>query len=277
MRAVLSLSCLAACAPSRAQDGGATPDKSGYTLFNPTPRDLMRELSTDRPDTTESPYTVDAGHLQLEMSFFEYGPEDDGPRTETLAVAPLNLKIGLLNDADLQFVFTPWTHEDTEGAGTASGVSDAQLRLKINLWGNDGGDTAFAFMPFISFPTGDEDLSGGRIEGGLIFPFAVELPRGFGLGLMAEFDFVYDRGAGEYQTDFVHTAVLGHDLIGSLGGFVEYVGIENLSTNDGYRATLNTGLTYGVGKDIQLDCGVGVGLTAAAEDLTVFAGLSFRY
>lgn len=277
MRTALALAGLAACAPSRAQDGGAAPDKSGYTLFNPTPRDLMRELSTDRPDTTESPYTVDAGHLQLEMSFFEYSLEDDGPRTGTLAVAPLNLKIGLLNDADLQFVFTPWTHEDTEGAGTVSGVSDTQLRLKINLWGNDGGETAFAFMPFISFPTGDDDLSSGRIEGGLIFPFAVELPRGFGLGLMAEVDFVYDRGAGEYQADFAHTAVIGHDLIGSLGGFVEYVGVENLSTNDGYRATLNTGLTYGVGKDIQLDCGVGVGLTAAAEDLTVFAGLSFRY
>jgi hypothetical protein len=42
-------------------------DKSGYHLFHPTPRDLMRPLSTDRPDQTESPYTVDAGHFQIEM------------------------------------------------------------------------------------------------------------------------------------------------------------------------------------------------------------------
>jgi hypothetical protein len=41
-------------------------DKSGYHLFRPTPRELMRELSTDRPDQTESAYTVDAGHVQLE-------------------------------------------------------------------------------------------------------------------------------------------------------------------------------------------------------------------
>jgi hypothetical protein len=39
-------------------------DKSAFSLFNPTPRELMREMSTDRPDTTESPYTVDAGHFQ---------------------------------------------------------------------------------------------------------------------------------------------------------------------------------------------------------------------
>src|SRR5258707_15821817 len=42
-------------------------DKSGYTLFNPTPREYMRAFTTDRPDLTESPFTVDAGHFQLEM------------------------------------------------------------------------------------------------------------------------------------------------------------------------------------------------------------------
>ena len=47
----------------------AAPDKSTYNLFNPTPRELMREMSTDRPDQTESPYTVDAGHFQMEMDF----------------------------------------------------------------------------------------------------------------------------------------------------------------------------------------------------------------
>jgi len=42
------------------------PDKSSFHFFNPTPRSLMRELSTDRPDKTESAYTVDAGHFQIE-------------------------------------------------------------------------------------------------------------------------------------------------------------------------------------------------------------------
>ncbi len=263
--------------PHAGAEGAAPPDKGSYTLLNPTPRELMRELSTDRPDTTESPYTVDAGHIQLELSFFEYAREDDGPTTDTFAVAPFNAKVGLLNNADLQFVITPYTREETDGAGTACGVSDAQLRLKINLWGNDGGGTAMAFMPFISFPTGDDDLSSGRIEGGLIFPFAADLPAGFGLGLMAEVDFIFERGAGEYQVDFVHTATIARDLVGSLGGFVEYAGAENLSIHDGYRATLNTGLTYGIGPDLQLDCGVGLGLTEAAEDLVVFVGLSARY
>src|SRR4051794_35141958 len=40
-------------------------NKCRYTLFNPTPRKQMREMATDRPDKTESPYTVDAGHVQI--------------------------------------------------------------------------------------------------------------------------------------------------------------------------------------------------------------------
>jgi hypothetical protein len=44
-------------------------DKSRYNLFHPTPDNLLRELATDRPDKTESPTTVDAGHFQFEMDF----------------------------------------------------------------------------------------------------------------------------------------------------------------------------------------------------------------
>ena len=87
----------------------APGDKSSYHFFNPTPREFMRELSTDRPDQTESPYTVDAGHFQVEMDFvnatFDRDQSGCGDvRTEICEIAPLNLKVGLLNNVDLQFV-----------------------------------------------------------------------------------------------------------------------------------------------------------------------------
>ena len=67
-----------------AEPEASPSDKSGYHLFHPTPRALMREMSTDRPDQTESAYTVDAGHFQLEMDFanFTYDHHSaDGVRT----------------------------------------------------------------------------------------------------------------------------------------------------------------------------------------------------
>lgn len=44
----------------------------------PAPAARMRELSPDRPDKTESPYTVDAGHFQLEMGFANYAYDQTG-------------------------------------------------------------------------------------------------------------------------------------------------------------------------------------------------------
>ncbi len=261
------------------------PDKSAYTLFNPTPRDLMRDLSTDRPDATESPYTVDAGHFQIELSFIDFSRDRRNKEhqiNESLALAPLLVKVGLLNNVDLQIGLDPYTHYRTKdrAAGTtetAHGFGDTVVRLKSNLWGNDGGDTAFAVMPYVKFPTADGGLGNGKIEGGIILPFAVELPEDFSLGLMAQFDFNRSADNVRYVVDFVHTVTLSHDLAGDLGGYIEYAGFANLNHDEDYRVYFDAGLTYGLTRDIQLDAGLRVGLTRAADDLGLFAGISLRF
>src|ERR1039457_5478022 len=76
----------------------STPDKRGYALFNHVPNTLLRELSPARPDKTESPYSVDAGHFQLEMDFAkDTYDKSDGTTTKAWNVAPVNTKVGLLN------------------------------------------------------------------------------------------------------------------------------------------------------------------------------------
>ena len=260
-------------------------DKSQYTLTNPTPRELWRPMSADRPDITESPITVDAGHVQIELSFVDYRRDDrnsDRTKVEAWTFGATNIKIGLLNNVDIQFVFDAYVDEETddEAAGTSSsaqGFNDTQIRLKINLWGNDGGETAFGLMPFIQLPTGSDELSSDHVEGGLIVPFATELGDGWGLGLMAEVDWVFDEDDGEYDTEFVHTAVLGHDIMGSLGGYVEYIGIVSGDGDSDYQALIGTGLTYGLSADLVLDVGANFGLTRAAEDVNVFAGVTVRF
>src|SRR3990170_415907 len=76
---------------------GAGADKSQYSLFNPTPRALMREMTTDRPDTTEVPFTVDAGHVQTESTLFGYTrsrPDSDGAVSDAYDFAYTNVRIG---------------------------------------------------------------------------------------------------------------------------------------------------------------------------------------
>lgn len=257
-------------APSSAAESRPV-DKSGFTLFNPVPVDLMRDLSPDRPDTTESPYTVDAGHVQAEISFAEWGK---GEGAEQLSVLPFNVKVGLTNFADVQFVFGPYNRLRTVGR-TDEGASDAEIRLKWNVWGNDGGDTALAIMPFISLPAGADAFSANAAEGGIIVPLALTLPAGLDLTTMAEFDFVRD-GTGGRDTLFVHTASVGHDLTDKIGAYVEYVGVVDLDGDQKYQAYADVGFTYAVTDNLQLDAGVNVGLTAPSEDLRIFAGMTIR-
>ncbi len=255
---------------------GALAATGRYSLLNPTPRELRRPLSADRPDATESPYPVDAGAVQIELSFIELGIQsEDGETRRSLSFAPVNVKLGLTERVDLQLLFNPYERQEGGGTPDADGVGSFGVRTKINLWGIDGGSSAGALLPYIVFPTGDSDVSSSRIESGLVVPVAFSLEHGWDLGFQAEIALVND-GSG-YDTVLAHTAVLGHDIAGDLAGYIEYIGEANLDMGE-YMPSLSAGLTYGVNEDTQLDFGVVIGLdNPSAEDVRVFAGITLRF
>jgi hypothetical protein len=261
-------------------------DKSGYHLFHPTPRELMRPMSADRPDLTESPYTVDAGHFQIEMDFANgaWGRDKSNGgdvRSQIWGFGGVNLKAGLLNNVDIQFVFDGYVDsrvKDRVANVTAddSGFGELQTRLKINVWGNDGGTTAFAIMPFIKWPLSQSDARNGKTEGGIILPLAVELPAGWSMGLMAEVDFVRDEGGG-YDTEYLNTIAFGRDIAGNLAGYVEFAALFTPESDAQWQGLLGVGLTYGLDEDTQLDFGCNFGVTKTAPDFNPFVGITRRF
>src|SRR5205085_10150583 len=92
------LSLCLACGIGLAAENDEVPDKSAFNLFNPVPKKWMRELTPDRPDETETPHTVDAGHYQLEMDFANFTYNTGRETTRTWNFAPVNLKAGLLDN-----------------------------------------------------------------------------------------------------------------------------------------------------------------------------------
>jgi hypothetical protein len=262
------------------------PDKWGYTLFRPTPFELMRPMSTDRPDQTESPYTVDAGHFQLEMHhvnmIFDHDRSEGGDvRRIDYGVAVLNLKAGLMNNMDIQFVIAPYVHSRVEDrkANTveeSSGFGDFQTRLKVNLWGNDGGNTSLAIMPYVKWPLPESGLRNGKTEGGVILPFGLDLGKGWGIGAMTEFDFVV-TDAGSRETAFVNSITLGCDLTKRLGMYVEFFSRSGSAVGFDWQGQVDVGWTYALNDNTVLDIGCNFGVTRSAPDFNPFTGLSFRF
>jgi hypothetical protein len=253
----------------------------------PATADPVRELSTDRPDLTESPFSVPHGWVQLELDGVVWArDEQNGAVTRTLGVVPINLKLGLSPRHDLQVVYEPWVRaRTTSGIGSSSvdehtGSGELAVRLKVNLLGNDGGRIGLGLLPWVAWDTGVER---GRFwsAAGIAVPLAVGLTERTGLGAMLE------ASESEPGWALLGTATLALDLIGSLGVFGE-IAAERVSPDVEpgagnplgreifWVSTLNAGATLGIGPDLQLDGGVRVGVSEAADDLSVFVGLAAR-
>ena len=260
-------------------------DKSAYHLFNPTPRQFLRELTTDRPDKTESPYTVDAGHFQFEMDLVNYvhDREQSGGLTADIqawAVAPINIKVGLLNRVDLQLIVESYQHlevKDGPTRQTRQGFGDMIGRLKLNLWGDDGGPTAMGVMPYLKLPTNQDGLGNNGVEGGLILPFACSLPGGFDLGVMTQLDVARDLDGEGYHPESVNSITVGHDLIGALAGYAEFWSSVSAQRHSPWEGSVDVGLTYGLTQNVQIDAGINIGVTRSADDWNPFLGFSWRF
>lgn len=246
------------------------PSKLAHAAEDP-PSTTLRPLSTDRPDVTESPHTVDAGHFQMEADIARV-TRDEGLTSYGFAHA--NLKFGLTHFWDVQLVVESLVGLEAPD-GYDWGYGDTTVRTKLNLFGNDAGPLALAVMPWVKLPSAGS-RGNEKVEGGLIVPLGIDLPAGFGSGLMVEGDWMANEADADYHLEILNSATLGHDLVGGLGGYLEVFGVYSTEPESTYALSAALGFTYDIDGWLQPDAGVAVGLTEAAEDISPFIGLSLK-
>ena len=263
--------------PSAARAASAPPGKSAYSWANPTPDAQLREMSTDRPDQTESPFTIDAGHAQFELDFASYTRDrSGGVRITELALAPVNLRVGLRHDFELGIFLSPYVRQTERvgsGATTAtSGVGDTGLRAKLNFWGNDGGESAAGIFFDVKLPTAARGLGNNKVEGAVTLPISLELAGGWEMGAMTTLGLAHNGSS--YRGVWSNTITFGHDLAEDMGCYVE---LTSQAGDGPHACTFDLGVTRRFGKHVQFDAGVNVGVSRAAPDVQFFAGLSRRF
>ncbi len=266
--------------------GGQLSDKSAYSLFNPTPTALMRELNADRPDKTDCPFTVDAGHFQVEMDFANLTesratPDRGNVRFTAFEILPMNLKVGLLNNLDFQLVCTLHRWEETEGRNAKtverkSGFDGITPRFKLNLVGNDGGFFALALIPFVKLPLGGGHLGNGSVKGGVGVPYSFDVP-GWDVGFQTTFRINHNELGGGNHTEVDNSVSIGHSLIGKLSLAAEFFSNVSTEGGTGWVGTLDAWLTYQVEENLRFDGGSYFGTTVAADDLHLWLGMTWRF
>jgi|YNPMSStandDraft_2_1061718.scaffolds.fasta_scaffold24751_1 hypothetical protein len=256
-------------------------DKSKYHLFKPTPKELMREMHTDRPDVTETSFTVDAGHFQFEFDFLNlYRHPINRNRGETdLLLLNGIAKVGITDFIDFEIVFSAnqWHFPDTRNIQNDSltsrrGFGDVGLRAKFNLIGNKHEQFGIALMPSVLLPINNAASEQLYIPG-IKAIWVYNVSDKWELGGQIDYYRLYNLSWTPLFNEYWATFEVGYDINKKFSVFTEYVAI--LTERQNYLHTYNAGVIYEITPNFRIDLAFNLGLNRRSPS-AIFTGFSFR-
>lgn len=264
-------------------------DKSQYNLFNPTPPRLMRELEPDRPDLTDSPFTVDAGHVQLETDLLNYTrsrPDRDKTVTEEFLFGPTEIRIGITNSAELDLLVQPFNAVRTHFAEPIMDTWEAgpdvlEISARFNLLGNDAfdrpGAIAVGLKPFVEVPTVRNGVGNENVEGGLVIPIAIKLAEKIEAELMTEYDLVKSEEESGYHVEYFNSASLTYELTPAVTTYIEAATVFGGKDPGGPVVILGAGVLFELSKNFAIDFASNFGITETSDRINLVVGLTKRF
>ena len=280
------LSPIAGPAIAQTDPAAATADKSGYTLFDPTPDALMRPLQTDRPGKSFNPFTVDAGHMQVESDFWLYSWDHwspDGGTARSTTILDPNLKLGLNDWAELDAVLplheSQVTRSRTGGRMAGQGLGDVQLGGKINFLGNDGdGSHGVGVIAYAELPTGASGVREASTQYTVAVPVVLPLPDQFSITVNPAAGLLDNANKPGLHADYQLVLNLSRQIPGTtVTAAIELALDDEADHNTGDQNTIDGSLQWVIGHNVQLDGGVYVGINRSAPDWSPYVGFTVRF
>jgi hypothetical protein len=214
---------------------------------------------------------VEAGwnHLQLDERGVEL----------TIDMFPSTLvRIGLTRLVELRVGLDGYMRQDLSPGGSADGVGDSSLGVKVRLAAEKRSEAAVIAQ--LGLTTGDSEVSALQNDPSVVFAFANaisdRLSLAYTLGVAWE---TVEDGAGEEDTLSVlrWTVALGIAGKGRWGYFVELFGSAGLSAGGPPDNSFDGGVTYLLRPNLQFDIAAGIGLSSPAPDWFTTLGISYRF
>jgi hypothetical protein len=239
------------------------------------PSALAQEpIITDRPDYTESVETVPPGMTQIEGGY-TFTQSDRHNNAQSLGELLIRTAIG--SKSELRIGLNSYGVGHGEN-GSSYGLEDASLGAKIVLRkGAEGGGLrrpAVSLIALTTLPTGTEDERGSHFQPTVKLCLGYTLSPRIDLGVNANYSYVND-GDDRYG-EFSPSASLGYALTDRVGSFFEYYSFHPFRDQPA-TYYLNTGMTYLLSDNAQLDVRVGSGLNGPSDDFFIGTGAAVRF
>lgn len=234
-------------------------------------------LVTDRPDFTESAVAVPVGRLQFETGLtFTRDGAGSGEHARSFEAPEALLRFGVWEGFELRLGAPGYAWAD-DGAADEDGLTDSSLGFKLELGAQEGARPALAVLAGLSIPTGSDPFASDRVDPTVVLAWSYDLSdSGWSVAGNVGVSSLEDASVGRYE-EFTSSLAVGIPINDALGAYAEYFGFYRSGAALGPEHSFNTGVTYLINSNTQLDARIGVGLNGRADDLFAGAGVSFRF
>ncbi len=219
-------------------------------------------IITDRPDQTESSSTVKKGSLQIEMGILLGFTEDDYSSERQLLSPTTLFRYGILRGIELRVLSQLESLKDQNSSVNFSGISDLEIGTKIQLFKREHVNTEIAFLSHTILPTGSKDLTNDKWSTINKLSISHVLSDTMGLGYNVGYDY-FGVGKG----NLTYSMALGMSITDHFGFYVEPYG--ELIDFESYKANFDSGITYLINDNFQLDFSFGTGINHTMNYLSV--------
>ena len=220
--------------------------------------------------------TVPPGLVQVEADAV-FLRDASGERPVRRFLVSPSLRLGLAQNLDLFAGGDLFVRERGEGGGN-SGLGDTTLQLTWRLADDEGWRPSLGLVPFVKIPTasGSKGLGSGRVDFGGIVAAGKDLPWGFHV----------DGNLGLTGVSLTESPG-GLFLQRTAGAAVSWAPTERIvpyweifyASRDSPAALhsvgTDVGVSLGLHRRVRWEVSVGLGLSGANPDWTLFSGLTF--
>lgn len=228
------------------------------------------EISTDRPDYTESTEVVGRRMIQFENGFTLSGEKG----VSSLSTGELLMRVGLSKRIEFRFGADGFLAEWAPTEVVKRGFSDIEFAAKIRLFDQTRYLPAVSLIPIVSAPGGTRLFSSQGFDPTVKLAWSKDLPRGFSLGGNLNASSLTSP-EGRF-TQWSYSWSLGHSLPGGFEGYWEIFSFAPWDQGQPSAWIANSGVSHKLGRNAQIDVRVGKRLTAAGPDWFFGAGVAIR-
>lgn len=249
--------------------------------FSGGPAGRDEPLIADRPDFVEASVPVGLGVLQMEIGY-TYSYDNDGAGSVRSHSYPEALfRYGIWKEwFELRFAFNLSEEESVSGGASswARGSEDIYLGAKLGLTPQEGALPETAMLINLYVPSGSPSLSSGEVLPGLTYIYAWELDNGWGLAGQTQGNRAIDEGTGNPYLEFSQAFTVGTMLTDRVGYYAEWFClVPDGADTAPVEHYIDSGFTYSVNNDLQLDFRIGIGLNEDSDDYFVGTGIVKRW